>query len=120
MDPYISDTRFGSITIEGRAYDHDIVINLSGEVRKRKKKLSKKVYGTSHKVSLEEARYIFEENAEVVIIGNGQYGALELSNEAKEYFKKHKCRVKMMPTPDAIKAWNEELGKVVGMFHVTC
>lgn len=120
MNPYISDTRFGSITVEGKVYDHDIVINLNGEVIKRKKKLSKKVYGTSHKVSLEEARFILEENAEVAIIGNGQYGALEFSDEAKEYFKKKHCEVKVLPTPEAIEAWNNEEGKAVGMFHITC
>jgi hypothetical protein len=33
--------RFGSITIEGRSYTHDVIID-RGEVRKRKKKPSKK------------------------------------------------------------------------------
>ena len=120
MKPVINKTSFGSITISGKTYDHDIVINLNGEVVKRKKKLSKKVYGTSHKVSMEEAKFILEENAEVVIIGNGQYGALELSNEAREYFQKKHCKVNVLPTSEAIEAWNNEGGKAVGMFHVTC
>ena len=56
MKPGISDTGFGYITIEGSTIEHDIVIRLSGEIKKRKKKLSKAVYGTSHTVSLEEAK----------------------------------------------------------------
>jgi hypothetical protein len=44
----IENTTFGSITIDGKTYEHDVVIRLSGEVVKRKKKLSKKLYGTSH------------------------------------------------------------------------
>jgi hypothetical protein len=44
----------------GELYGHDVVIRLSGKVKKRKKKLSKAKYGTSHKVSLEEAEHIFE------------------------------------------------------------
>lgn len=39
----IEGTAFGSITIDGETYEHDVVIRLSGEVVKRKKKLSKKV-----------------------------------------------------------------------------
>jgi hypothetical protein len=35
---------------DGKTYEHD-VIRLSGEVVKRKKKLSKKYYGTSHVLS---------------------------------------------------------------------
>jgi hypothetical protein len=44
----IEGTTFGSITIDGKSYEHDVIIRLSGEVLKRKKKLSKKYYGTSH------------------------------------------------------------------------
>jgi hypothetical protein len=42
----IEGTTFGTITIDGKTYEHDVVIRLSGEVVKRKKKLSKKYYGT--------------------------------------------------------------------------
>ena len=44
----IDSTIFGAITIDGKTYEHDVVVRLSGEVVKRKKKLSKKLYGTSH------------------------------------------------------------------------
>ena len=38
----IDGTTFGEITIDGKTYDYDVVIRLSGEIAKRKKKLSKK------------------------------------------------------------------------------
>ena len=41
----IESTTFGTITIDGKTYEHDVIIRLSGEVVKRKKKLSKKYYG---------------------------------------------------------------------------
>jgi len=56
----IEGTTFGSITIDGKTYEHDVIIRLSGEVMKRKKKLSKKYYGTSHVVSKDEAKFVFE------------------------------------------------------------
>jgi hypothetical protein len=59
----IDSTEFGSITVNGTTYAHDILIQLSGEVVKRKKKLSKKHYGTSHIISLEEAAFVFEKAA---------------------------------------------------------
>ncbi len=40
----IDGTEFGSIAIDGRTYQFDVVIRLSGEVVKRKKKLSKKYF----------------------------------------------------------------------------
>ncbi len=120
MKPEINGTSFGSITIDGEAYDHDVIIRLDGMVKKRKKKLSKSVYGTSHKVSLEEAEHIYENGAKLLIIGAGQSGCVELSPEAAEFFQKKKCTVKLHPTPEAVDAWNAAHGAVIGMFHVTC
>jgi hypothetical protein len=48
MEPRIDQTQFGSVTIEGEVFTHDVIIRLGGRVEKRKKKLSKAVYGTSH------------------------------------------------------------------------
>jgi hypothetical protein len=89
-------------------------------VEKRKKKLSKAVYGTSHIVSLDEAKYIYEEGAERLLIGAGQQGLVKLSNEAAEYFQQSKCQVELLPTREAIQAWNKAAGAVIGLFHVTC
>lgn len=120
MKPKIQATEFGSITVGGEVYEHDVVIGLDGQVKKRKKKLSKAVYGTSHKMSLDEARQVHEAGAERLIVGTGQTGLLELSDEAAGYFKEQGCKVKLYPTPKAIEAWNEAEGAVIGLFHVTC
>jgi hypothetical protein len=37
MKPHIEGTNFGSITVDGETFDHDIVIRLGGAVKKRKK-----------------------------------------------------------------------------------
>ena len=120
MKPHIDATKFGSITVDGETFDHDIVIRLSGSVKKRKKKLSKQQYGTSHTMSLAEAENIYDEGAAQVIVRTGQHGVLKLSDEAEGFFKDHGCDVHAVPTPDAIKEWNEAKGKTVAMFHVTC
>ena len=120
MKPTINSTRFGSITIEGEIFANDVLIRLGGEVMKRKKKLSKAIYGTSHVISLDEAKYIFEERAERLIIGTGQTGMVKLSDEAADYFRKNKCQVQLLPTPDAIRIWNKSDGEIIALFHVTC
>ena len=120
MKPHIDGTEFGSITVDGETYDYDIVIRLSGNVKKRKKKLSKERYGTSHTVSVEEAEHIYDNGAEQVIVGTGQHGVLKLSDEAAAYFKDKGCSVQALPTPDAVNACNNAEGKTIAMFHVTC
>jgi hypothetical protein len=120
MRPKIDDTWFGSITVEGQRYEYDIVIRLSGKVRKRDKALSKKVYGTSHKVSLAEIEDLYRKKAERIIIGAGQNGQVHLSQEAAEFLKAHGCRADLWPTPEAVKRWNEAEGNILGLFHITC
>ncbi|MFO7976280.1 MAG: MTH938/NDUFAF3 family protein [Candidatus Hydrogenedentota bacterium] len=120
MKPVINGTSFGNITVDGKIYDHDIVIRLRGKVKKRKKQLSKEETGSSHMVSREEAKHIYEDGASLVIIGCGQYGALDLSPEARAYFHKRNCVVDMRPTPEALQVWNSAENNVVAVFHVTC
>jgi hypothetical protein len=120
MKPKIDKTKFGSITIAGQKYEHDVLIRLDGKVEKRKKKLSKEVFGTSHILSEAEARYIYEVGTEWLLIGTGQTGMVRLSDEAAQFFKKKGCPVKLMPTPEAIEYWNEAEGSGIGLFHVTC
>jgi hypothetical protein len=61
MKPRIDTTAFGSITVAGTVFEHDVIIRPDGQVKKRKKKLSKALCGTSPTV------------------GSGQYGNVELS-----------------------------------------
>jgi hypothetical protein len=122
MKPPIDGTQFGSITLGGAVYDHDVVVCPGATVKRRKKKLSKAVYGTSHTISLAEAKYVYGqgEGAETLIIGGGQYGRVELSPEAADYLERKRCEVVLLPTPAVIAPWNEAEGKVIGLFHVTC
>src|SRR5438876_5688324 len=95
----IEGTTFGTITIDGKTYEHDVIIRLSGEVVKRKKKLSKKYYGTSHVLSKDEAKFVFERGCEQLILGSGQIGNVHLAPEAEAYFAKKGCKVLLQPTP---------------------
>lgn len=120
MRPIINSTQFGSITIDEKIYEHDVLVRLGGEVKKRKKKLSKAIYGTSHIISLDEAKYVFEDGAARLIVGTGQTGMVRLSEEAADYFRKHKCQVELLPTPQAIEVWNHAGGETIALLHVTC
>jgi hypothetical protein len=120
MQPRIDRTQFGSVTIDGKVFEHDVLIRLGGQVEKRKKKLSKAVYGTSHTMSLAEAKHVYQKGAARLLIGAGQYGTVGLSEEAASYFQHHRCQVELLPTPEVIAVWNQAEGAVIAMLHVTC
>ncbi|HVO34084.1 MAG TPA: MTH938/NDUFAF3 family protein [Gemmatimonadales bacterium] len=118
--PHCDATGFGWIEIDGQRYEHDVLIRLGGKIKRRKKKLSKQVYGTSHTLSRAEAEHVFEEGARVLIVGTGQDGCVSLSPEAAEYLTKREVEVRLQRTPQALEAWNAAGKDTVGLFHVTC
>jgi len=101
MIPEINKTSFGSITVDGEIYDHDINIALDGEVRKRKKKLSKAVYDTSHTISFDEIRYTFQDNSEGIIIGGGQFPRKDVIHG--RYGEKSTISIKLYLYPNYLK-----------------
>lgn len=116
----VDGTEFGSITIDGKKYPHDVLIRLSGKIKKRKKRLSKKIFGTSHILSLDEAEFVYEKGSERLILGTGQHDSVRLSPEAAEFFTRKGCEVLAEATPHAIVAFNRAKGRKIGLFHVTC
>ena len=112
----IERTTFGTITIDGKTYEHDVIIRLSGEVARRKKQLSKKYYGTSHVLSKDEAKFVFENGCEQLILGSGQLGNVHLSPEAEAYFAKKGCTVLLQPTPKAIHTFNRRMRRRSAFF----
>lgn len=120
MPTTIDATSFGSITVNGEEYEHDVLIRFSGAVKKRKKKLSKRVYGSSHVMSRDEAEHIYEDGLETLVVGTGQYGALSLSPEADAFFRERGVHVILQKTPEAIATFNRRKSRTAGIFHVTC
>ncbi len=120
MHPRIENSAFGWLSIGGQKYKHDVVINHTGEIRKRNKKLSKAEYGTSHIISLPEACDVYIEGMTGLLIGSGMFDSVRLSEAAADYFQRKSVVVKILPTKKAIIYWNDSDALSVGLFHVTC
>src|SRR6266581_4203495 len=91
---------FGSIRIDGVGYDHDVVID-RGEIRKRKKKASKKfrrAFGHTP-LSLREG---IPWKCRRLVVGTGS-GALPVMKEVKREAKRRKIKLLILPTKQAIK-----------------
>jgi len=116
----IDATEFGAIIVDGKTYEHDVIIRLSGKVEKRRKRLSKAQYGTSHVISKAEAKFVLEKGCDLLVVGAGQDGNVRLSPEASAYFAKKHCRVVLQRTPDAILAFNRSRDRKIALMHVTC
>ena len=120
MEPHIDAVRFGAITVAGKTIKHDIVITASGEVKKRKKSLSKQRYGTSHVIALAEIRATWQSNTEILIVGTGMFNRVRLAPDAQAFLSQQGCCTVLRPINKAIRLWNDSQGQIAGLFHITC
>lgn len=108
---------FGSIRIDGVSYEHDVVID-RGEVRKRKKKASRRfrdLFGHTP-LSVEED---IPWKCRRLVIGTGR-GALPVMQEVRLEARRRKVDLLVLPTEQAIRILKKEPKATNAILHVTC
>ena len=114
----IDQFTFGSIRIDGVIYEHDVVI-ASGQVRKRKKKLSKpfrNAFGHTP-VSIEEN---IPWDCRRLVVGTGADGALPVMDEVRQEAVRREVELLTVPTREAVRALQAEPKDTNAILHVTC
>jgi hypothetical protein len=109
---------FGSIRIDGRTYEHDVVIDL-GAVRKREKKASRPLrvtYGHTPLSILERIPW----NCHRLVVGTGVHGALPIVPELSREAERRGVELVVVPTAEAIALLQEDARETNAILHVTC
>jgi len=109
---------FGFLQIDGSTYEHDVVID-HGEIRKRKKRPSKKFrdeFGHTP-LSVEED---IPWKCHRLVVGTGAYGKLPVMKEVRRKAERHKVKLVILPTIKAIKALQQGSEDTNAILHVTC
>jgi len=119
----IEEYHFGSITIDGEIYNHDVEVRWTGEVLPWR-------FRERHLIDVEEVKRAIEKNPDTIIIGTGESGLAQVTEETKEEIKSKGIELIIDLTEEAVKTFNiisgesiEEEGKqrkVIGLFHLTC
>lgn len=113
----IEDFSFGLIKIDGSAYSHDVVID-QGEVRKRKKKPSRKFRNQFGHTPLSVEEDI-PWKCRRLVVGTGVYGGLPIMNEVKLEAQNRNVELLILPTPQAIEALRKDSQDTNAILHVT-
>lgn len=119
----IEEYKFGSITVDGEIYRHDIGINWAGQVFDWSRE-------ESHIIDVGDIIDALEQNPETIVIGTGESGLAKVTEAAKKEIEARGIKLVIDRTEQATKTFNirkedsfEEEGaqeKVVGLFHLTC
>jgi hypothetical protein len=112
------DFSFGSIRIDGITYEHDVVID-RGEIHKRKKAPSKKFrdeFGHTP-LSIEEE---IPWKCRQLVIGSGAHGRLPVMPGVQREAGRHRIKLLVLPTTEAIEVLNQAPKNTNAILHVTC
>jgi hypothetical protein len=110
--------RFGSIKIDGKAYEKDVVLD-QGRLRTRKKKPSREYrdqFGHTP-VSLNEA---IPWRCQRLVIGTGMHGRLPVMDEVRAEAQRRGVELVVGPTAEAIQHLQEHPEATNAILHVTC
>lgn len=112
----IEDYDFGRIIVNGKSYKSDIIIFWdkvrSGWWRRE-----------GHTLHVEDIADIIDENPDVIVIGTGAYGLMNVLPETENYIKSKGVKLIVKKTKEACKIFNKlsrEGKKVVAALHLTC
>ncbi|MGA1795739.1 MAG: Mth938-like domain-containing protein [bacterium] len=106
---------FGSMTVNGRIYEKDLIV-FPDQVHAdwwRKQ---------GHSLALEDLKEVIAYGPELLVIGTGASGVMDVPDSTIEGLRKHGIEAIHANTHDAVDLFNEKSGskRVVGAFHLTC
>jgi len=111
----IESYQFGNITIGGKTYTSDVIIYPdrvdSSWWRKQ-----------GHRLSIEDLKGIMEAKPEVLVVGMGSPGLMQVPPETRDYIEARGIELVVEPTDKAWKTYNrlKDSRKVVAALHLTC
>ena len=80
------------------------------------------LFGTGHKIGDWEIQQLCEGRPQVILVGNGQDGVLEVDERLYAAAEKAGAEVIVRVTPDAIRKYNElaPTRRINALIHTTC
>jgi hypothetical protein len=111
----IDGYEFGEITIDGKTYHHDVIIykDRVDDAWRR---------GESHKLSLGDIAQILDKKPEILVIGTGADGVMNVPADVITSIEAKGIRVIAKKTGDACEEYNSlsPSKNVIAALHLTC
>jgi len=106
---------FGRIVINGRTYTSDVIIfpnRVKDEWWRRE----------GHRLHIEDIEEVIEERPEVLVVGRGYSGLMEVPKEIADYLRSRRIELIAEDTKKASEIYNKlsKSKKIVAALHLTC
>jgi hypothetical protein len=112
----ISDYEFGRIAIADKTYTSDVIVVPEQVIDSWWRK-------EGHILQIEDLDDIVKAKPDILIIGTGYYGRMQVPDETKQYLEERGIKVLQAKTRDAVTEFNQlqkEYARIVAALHLTC
>ena len=111
----IGSYNFGSIVIEGKTYSQDVIVT-------KNRVLDNWRRDEGHNLCMEDLRMVLAEKPELLVIGTGVSGLMQVPLELRNRLKSQDIELIAEKTDKACKTYNRLHGSknIIGCFHLTC
>ncbi len=112
----ISEYEFGKIAIENRTYTSDVIISPEQVIDSWRRK-------QGHNLDVADLDDIVKAKPDMLIIGTGYYGRMQVPDETRQYLQEQGIKVRQAKTGDAVAEFNalqKECARIVAALHLTC
>jgi hypothetical protein len=111
----IGQYQFGKVTIDGIAYDSDVIVYSDHVEDKWWRK-------DGHHLCLDDLKGILGEQFDTLVVGTGYFGRMKIDPAVPEMLKQRGITFIAHTTAKACTEFNrlKETQKVIGAFHLTC
>jgi len=113
---HIDQYRFGSVSVAGESFTTDVIIgsaSVSPGWRRRQ----------GHCLNVEDLDPILEQNPEILVVGTGYYGRMEVPQGTLDFLSGRGIQCIARRTSDAVAEFNRlqtESARIVAALHLTC
>jgi len=110
----------GQLEVDGKRHTKDMYIRADGKVKRRSKKIAKTLYGDSHQIGPKELKKVCKGRVHLLVIGAGEGGTARLTPDGADLLRQRGIRALVLPTEQAVDAYNRAWGRKAALVHVTC
>jgi glucokinase len=110
----------GQIEVGDKQYKDDIYITVNAKAKKIEAAADKQAAGFPHKLGPRELALVCKGGPEILFIGAGACGQLEMSDEAKRFLDLRRIKFKILSNSQAVASYNKSKRRRAALLHVTC
>ncbi len=113
--PQIESYRFGHLVVDGQAHTEDLILLPDRVVADWWRKQGHALHPT-------DLEAVFEASPEILVVGQGAYGRMDVTSEARQALQTAGIELVAQPTKQACQTYNEMRGlrPVAAALHLTC